>query len=307
MDYQNAKKEKENGLDIDIIKNIDENELSPKDYSTEIEKLIEVQKYLMNINKKYFNNKEIIHNYIKITFNTDCDECEINYGDEEKIKLKNVKGKTNFYLKKKEHGKIIIEAIIKKHKKENYSKFKKEECQFKNIDENFAKAEFEKSQKEIKLIVKEKPKDINVILTINKNQKINTKDENFKNLLKIMGESGLKKQLKKGIDIINKNDYSIDNIKSIIKELEKYYNLLKDLEFNTPKFENGLGYSTRTNNYCDKYKNEFKDMIIGKLQSLVNFYNNFDLLRKKAKKNIESFNKAFSVVKFEKKDQNQLN
>lgn len=65
-----------------------------------------------------------------------------------------------------------------------------------NIDESFAKVEFEKFQKEIKSIVKEKPKDINVILTINKNQKINTKDiksnENFKKLLKIMGESGLK-------------------------------------------------------------------------------------------------------------------
>ena len=83
--------------------------------------------------------------------------------------------------------------------------------------------------------------------------------------------------------------------------MEKLYDILKELEFNTPKFENGLVYSTRTNNYCDKYKNEFKDMIIGKLQSLINFYNNFNSLKKKAKKNIESFDKAFSVVKFEKK------
>ena len=136
---------------------------------------------------------------------------------------------------------------MKKDNKENLN-FGETECKFYNIDESFAKTEFEKSQKEIKSIIKEKPKDINVILTINKNQKINTKDiksnENFKKLLKIMGESGLKKQLKKGIDIINKNDYSFDNIKSIIKEMEKLYDILKELEFNTPKFENGLGYST---------------------------------------------------------------
>ena len=87
---------------------------------------------------------------------------------------------------------------MKKDKKENLN-FDKTECKFYNIDESFAKTEFEKSQKEIKSIIKEKPKDINVILTINKNQKINTKDiksnENFKKLLKIMGESGLKKQI----------------------------------------------------------------------------------------------------------------
>ena len=86
---------------LDIIKNIKETELSPKEYSDEIEKLIEVEKYLRNINKKYFN-KEIIYNYIKITFKKDCKECVINYGDEEKtFKLKNVKVKSNFYLKKK--------------------------------------------------------------------------------------------------------------------------------------------------------------------------------------------------------------
>ena len=56
----------------------------------------------MKINKKYFNNKEIIYKYIKITFNKDCKECKINYGDKEKtFKLKNVKVKSNFYLKKK--------------------------------------------------------------------------------------------------------------------------------------------------------------------------------------------------------------
>ena len=84
----------------------------------------------------------------------------------------------------------------KKDKKENYLNFDKTECKFYNIDESFSKAKFEKSQKEIKSIVKERPKDINVILTIYKNQKIDTKgiknNENFKKLLKIMGESGLK-------------------------------------------------------------------------------------------------------------------
>ena len=148
-----------------------------------------------------------------------------------------------------------------------------------------------KAQTSIKSIIKEKPKDVEVILTINKNQKIKTNkikdNENIKNLEKIMGENGLKKKLKKGNIMITKKDFNIDKIRNIVKELKKIFKILENLEFQTPKFENQVGPPTKTNEYSDKYKNNFKDMIIGKLDSLIKFYDNYDSLKKITKKNVE--------------------
>ena len=128
------------------------------------------------------------------------------------------------------------------------------------------------------------------------------KNENFKTLKKIMGESGLKKVLTESINIIGKKDYKIDEIKKIIKNLKEHFENLKNLEFQTPKFENGLGPASNTNIYCDKFKNEFKNNIIGKLESLINSYEKFNSLKNSTKKNIKSFDDQFSIDIVEKKD-----
>ena len=212
---------------------------------------------------------------------------------------------SKYYVSSKIVGKNKIEILKNIRGKKEKVKFDQLKCELYNINESFANKEFENAQKAIKSLIKEKPKDLEVILMMNKNQKINTNkiknNENFRILEKIMGEGGLKKQLNKAIKIISKKEYDIGDVKSIMKELKIHFDNLKDLEFQTPKFENQLGPPNLTNNYCDKYKNEFKDMIIGKLESLIKAYDEFDSLKKKTKKNVESFNKSFSVEIFEKK------
>ena len=284
---------------IDIING---DELTLKDYNKEIQKILKAYEYLQDKSKKYFT-REVKHTYVKITFKTKCPKCTLKFGDtlEELIGMDI---KSNYYINSKKVGRNKITITTKKKNKEENVRFDTQPCELYNINDSFSNQEFEKAQKSIKSLLKEKPKDMEVILTINKKQKINTNKiktfEGIKTFEKIMGEGGLKKQLKLAIVQISKAKYELDDIKKIIKELKGHFENLKDLEFQTPKFENQIGPPSLTNKYCDIFKNEFKDMIIGKLESLIKIYEKFDSLKKKTKKNVETFNKSFSIDKFEK-------
>ena len=52
---------------LEIIKNINKNELSSKDYNKEVKKLIKVVDYLNKKSKNYFT-KDSLHSCFKITF-----------------------------------------------------------------------------------------------------------------------------------------------------------------------------------------------------------------------------------------------
>ena len=259
---------------LEIIKMINENELLSKDYNIEINKLINLEEYLKKKSNKYFN-KEILHSSIKIVFKQECKKCIITYGEITE-ELNNVKIYSYYYLNPKNvlKNRINIETLIK-GKKRNLNFYKKE-ISFYNIDKTYALQENEKLEYRFKSLIKEKSNDIEVTLIIN-NQLIDINhiknDLNFKNLE--MGLDGIKSQLNKGIDIINKNEFYLENCIPIIKQLIKNFETLKDLEFNNPKFD--LGPPKKTIFYCEKYKN-FKDMIIGELDFLIKYNDN--LLKK---------------------------
>ena len=184
--------------------------------------------------------------------------------------------------------------------------YKKEEIKFCGINEDFKKKKYEEYQNNIKSIKKQLPEEIEVILTINKS-KINSgkirENRDLKKLEKIMGENGLKKQLSTARTIIEEGKYNYKTIKKIIIELKNINENLKKIEFNTPRFENAIDSPELTNNCCDKFNSEFKDLIIGKLDSLIAYYEDFDSLKQKARTNLESFDNSFSIVVFEKKRQ----
>ena len=308
--YNKAKNQKEESCKntegkwsgyLESINNINETELSFENYNKEMSKIIEAEEYLNSKNKKYFNKKVTLHTCFKIIFKNESKKGTLSFGESSK-KLNNIRINSVYYINSKN---IKINSIKAVNSKDKNIEIEKKVYKLYDINKDFAKQEFEKAQKEIEKIEKEKPKNIKVILIINKNQKIDTNkikdNDNFKKLEKIMGESGLKKNLAISEEIISKGDFSIDKIKPRIKNLKEHFENLKNLEFYTPKFENPKGSPSLTNAYCDKYKNEFKDMIIGKLESLIKFYDNFDLLKKKAKINMESFDDKFSLEVFEKK------
>ena len=225
-----------------------------------------------------------MHKYFKITFKKESKDCILKYGENSK-ELKNIKINSEYYLNAKNIEKKTISAI---NNKNNKIDIKTEELKFFGINKTFAQKEYDSATEEINNLERENQEKIVVILTINNNKNIDTnridKNENFKTLEKIMGESGLKRVLIESINIIGKKDYKIDDIKIIIKQLKEHFKNLTNLEFQTPKFENGLGPASNTNIYCDKFKNEFKNKIIGKLESLIKSYEKFNSLKKKHKK-----------------------
>lgn len=283
------------------IKNINESDLTFKDYNKEMEKIISAENYLKKINNKYFNNNNSLHKYYKIRFKKESETCTLFFGELNE-ELGKVDFNSTYYLNAKSIKKNEITAQNKNKKK---IELDLKECKLYNINQDYAEKEFKKTQKEIENIHKEDPKKINVILIINRNTKIkaNKIEDNsiIKNFKKIMGENGFKKDLNESLTIIIKKIRDIDKIKSIIKNLKSHFTILKDLEFQTPKFKNGIGSPKSTNNYCDKFKNKFKDLILGKLESLIKFYDNFESLKKKTEKNIKSFDDNFIIDKFEEK------
>ena len=74
---------------------------------------------------------------------------------------------------------------------------------------------------------------------------------------------------------------------------------MNSLEFITPKFENQVGAPKKTCDFCDKFKNEFKDRIMGRLKSLIEYYDKFISNKYQTKLNIEKFESSFSLVKFD--------
>ena len=77
------------------------------------------------------------------------------------------------------------------------------------------------------------------------------------------------------------------------------------MEFTTIKFEGGLGSPKKTNYLWYKIKNEFKDIMLVKLDSLIKWYREFISLNPKAKKiSAESLDNSYSIVKFDKKAKN---
>ena len=296
-------KEKEGKLCgyLAIIKNINDKKLSFKDYNNEIKSLIKTRDFIKK-EKKYFNNK-VVHKCVAITFKEKFTKCTISCGDYSQ-EIKNINKDSIYYLNSINinSNKIVIKK--KNIKLEERTHYKKEEIKFNDINEVFKKKKYEEYQNNIKSIKKQSPKEIEVILTINKSKVISGKikeNQDLKKLEKIMGENGLKKQLSKARNIIEEGKYIYKDIKKIITEFKNIYDILNQLELNTPRFENGIDSPELTSNYCDKFNNEFKDMIIGKLDSLIKYYDIFDSLKQKAKINLESFDNSFSIDILEKK------
>ena len=286
----------------ETINILNDSKLSLEEYNKLIIKAINAEEYLIKIHRNYFT-REIKHTYVKLTFRNDCKKGTLKFGNISQ-EISNIKTKSCYYINSKilNNNNITITTVI--NNSEENIKFDKEECRLCNINRRYVDQELIKSQTKIEELKPENEKDINVVLTISKNQitnleKIKT-NNNFQILEKIMGENGLKRQLKKAIEIENKKLYNINDIKLLIKEFKNIFNNLKDLEFQTPKFENQLGPPTMTINFCDKYKNEFKDLILEKLLSLIQAYDNYDSLKQKAKINLESFDESFSINIFEK-------
>ena len=80
-------------------------------------------------------------------------------------------------------------------------------------------------------------------------------------------------------------------------EFEKIFKKLEDLEFQTPKFADQIGTPKATIEVCEKYKTEFKDMIIGKLESLIKEYKAYNNHKKGMEDDITSFDTSFSITK----------
>ena len=141
-----------------------------------------------------------------------------------------------------------------------------------------------------------------IVIEKTKEDEYSIKDEkkkNLKNLEEIMnGKNSLQIILTKGIDIINNNSFTIDKIKNVIEGLKKINEKMNSLEFITPKFENQVGAPKKTSDFCDKLKNEFKDRIMGRLNSLIEYFDKFISNKYQTKLNIEKFESSFSLVKF---------
>ena len=275
---------------------------SLEDYNEHIKKVLDAKDYLKNISPKYFTTK-ISHCYIRITFRNECMKGTLKFGDVSQ-EISDIKIDSDYYINSKKVGNnnITVTTVLNNNIEE--IKLYKNEYKLYDINTEYKNQEFEKAQKDIELLEKEKPENIKITFTINENHQINSdnlkNDKSFQTLGRIFNENGLKKILKKSIDMINKKEFEINEIESIIKEFRIIFNDIKDLEFQTPKFENGREPPTPTIDFCEKYKNEFKDKILPKLQSLIKTFDDFDNLRQKGK-NIELFNDSFSTNIFEKK------
>lgn len=119
----------------------------------------------------------------------------------------------------------------------------------------------------------------------------------------------LKKEVLKGaIEIISKKGKSqnhsveeIDKVKDKINNLKKIFKSLKDLDFKNSKFINGNGIPTNVEFFSNKFNSEFKDMIIGKMESLIKYYEEYDEQKKVINNNSKLFDDSFSLLKFEEK------
>jgi len=303
---------------MEIIKNINENKLSLNDYKREIDKLIKAKNEINHIeNNKYFSKKNIVHKCFKIKLKKDISKFRVIY-DEETFELEKYKVDNYFYINCTKNAKKALQLKKKEKEKElilsEGKYYEKQDIKFFEIDENSKKKELDYYKEKIKSIEKKEEKDFPLIMIFNKVHKIviektkedeysikDEKNKNLKNLEEIMknGKNSLQDILTRGIDIINNNSFTIDNIKNVIDGLKKINDKMNILEFITPKFENNIGSPKNTSDFCDKFKNEFKDRIMGRLKSLIEYYDKFISNKYQTKLNIEKFESSFSLVKFD--------
>ena len=255
-----------------------------------MEKVIEAEDYLKKINVKYFDEKSLALEYIQITFKQDKKNIKIKIGDDE-IKISVTKD-SHYYINPKKYNKKV--KSLDKNGRE--IEIKRENKILYNIYDIFSKSELENYKNKLKSITKKSPKDITNLKLYSDGKQIDENKEKLKNLLE-----KLKDITNKSSRIINKKKKSKEDIFKIIEMIRKVFNDLKSLEFKNPKYNNGIGEPTRTNKFCEKFKNEFRDMVIGKMEALIKFYDDFNQKKKEIKKNAESFDDSFSLFRFENK------
>ena len=287
---------------IDNIRRLNETKLNLNEYNQEIEKILKCKEYLESKNNNLFT-KECILSYCKLIFNDEYKRCTLKIGNlSDELDIN--KHPFYYYVDSNSHKTkqdIAVTSFINNDVKFDYKK-----CNFFCIDKNLKDKIFQKDKKNFESYEKKDPKNIKLTLIINKKVNIKISEVknhiNFKNFKDIMGEGGIKKQLANALEIINnKKEKNIKEIISAIKELEKIFKKLEDLEFQTPKFAEQIDTPKLTIEVCDKYKNQFKDRIIGKLESLIKAYKAYNNHKKEMEDNINSFDKSFSIAKFDNK------
>ena len=290
---------------IDNIKRLKNAKLNLIEYNQEIKNILKCKEYLEHKNNTLFTN-ECLLSYGKIEFKEMLRGFILKIGDlEEKIDIdKNDKNNFSYYINPnsiKSKQDISVSSL-----KYVNVKFDYKPCNFYQINEKLKETIFQKEKNIFESYSRKDPNTIKLKLIIN-----NDKDNidithaknhiNFKNLESIMGEGGIKKQLARAFDIINnKEEKNIKEVISVILEFEKIFKKLEDLEFQTPKFADQIGTPKSTIEVCEKYKTEFKDMIIGKLESLIKEYKAYNNHKKGMEDDITSFDTSFSITKFDK-------
>ena len=279
------------------LKNInDNNDLSNNEYNNIIKKMKDSEEYLTEINRNYFNKKSIALEFIRITFKDKHKTVRIMIGDIKEL-ISDVQKGSCYYINKKMDSKIT--AFDKKRSIE----IKKDYLKLYNLNDSFYKEELENYKNKLKALTKSNIKNININIYVD-GEKIENKEKKLKDIMKNLK----KKVLKEAIEIISKKGKSqnhsveeIDKVKDKINNLKKIFKSLKDLDFKNSKFNNGFGFPTKVEIFSIKFNSEFKDMIIGKMESLIKYYEEYDEQKKVINNNSKLFDDSFSLLKFEEK------
>ena len=281
------------------LKNInDNNNLSNNEFNKIIKKIKETEEYLTKINNRYLDRNKIAFECIKIIFRENKKNIIITMGDMKEC-IEEVKKGSCYYINFINTKKKNFQITAGKNRSLN---IKKESLKLYNLNDSFLKKDLENYKNKLKSITKLNIKNININLVIG-GEKIENKEKKLKDIMK-----NLKKDVLKGaIEIISKKgksqNYSIEDINKVkekINNLKKIFKSLKDLDFKIPNFINGIGIPTKVEEFCSKY-NEFKDMIIGKMESLIKYYDEYDEQKKIINNNSKLFDDSFSLLKFEEK------
>ena len=111
----------------------------------------------------------------------------------------------------------------------------------------------------------------------------NIKDDKHIKLLKKI-TSNLSNELENITKINFNKELDFINVSTILKEFKKIEKDLKELEFNSPYFLSGESVPQNLIKSCTRFKNEFKEIILGKLERLIEKSDAIENLKEIAKK-----------------------